>query len=141
VRDRSSTDKTTDSAADRTLSDLFGEPVSAYTREQPLADGVLVDVTSWASSGPDGMLGGFTLPVVITRPLWDLIDIDPLTGYEPRCRQLARARGESTRGRSHDVLWLASVAARRAGDSHATQYSVLMTMEGTNGTLARQTLY
>ena len=86
------------------------------------------------------MLGGFIVPVAITRALWTIIDIDPQSTDEPRWRKLAQARGESTRGRAHDVLWLASIATRRADDSHATQYSVLMTTEGTNGRLVRRTL-
>src|ERR1035437_215853 len=34
--------------------DFWGPPISVYTREQAFEDGVLVDVTPWASSGPDG---------------------------------------------------------------------------------------
>jgi hypothetical protein len=108
VSERFPTDKTTDSAADP-VTDLFGQPISVYTRAQALADGVLVDVTPWASNGPEGMLGGFSVPVAITRALWAVIDIDTReqTGVDPRWRRLARERGESTRGRAHDVLWLA----------------------------------
>jgi len=54
----------------RTPEDFWGEPISIYTREQAIEDGVLVDVSDWAGPGPDGMLGGFRVPVVMTRALW-----------------------------------------------------------------------
>jgi hypothetical protein len=60
--DRFPTDTTSDPAGDPATTDLFGEPISVYTRAQAVADGVLVDVTAWASTGPEGMLGGFTVP-------------------------------------------------------------------------------
>jgi hypothetical protein len=140
VADRFPTDKTTVPAVDPGTHDLFGEPIAIYTRAQALADGVLVDVTAWASSGPDGMLGGFTVPVAITRALWDVIDIDHHGDDEARWRTLARERGESARGRAHDVLGLAAMAARRNPDRDTVRYAVLMTVEGTGGRLARKTL-
>jgi hypothetical protein len=119
--------------------DFWGAPISVYTREQALADGVLVDVTPWASSGPDGMMGGFRLPGAITRALWAVIDIDAPDGRdEPRWHLLARRRGESTRGRAHDVLWMAAVAARRNSETDRVGYSVLMTGEGRSGRLVRK---
>jgi hypothetical protein len=123
------------------LSEIFGEPISVYTRADAIADGMLVDVTAWASDGPDGMLGGFTVPVAITRSLWIAIDIytrdDP---GEPRWHRLAREGGESTRGRAHDVLWLANLAARRAVGRDRTHYPVLITLKGPDGTLVPKTI-
>ena len=121
--------------------DFWGPPISVYTREQAFEDGVLVDVTPWASSGPDGMRGGFCLPVAITRALWTVIDIDASDGCgEPRWHGLARRHGESTRGRAHDVLWMAAVAARRSPEADRIGYSVLMTGEGRSGRLVRKRL-
>ena len=37
---------------------ILGEPIHVYTRRQALEDGVLVNVTEWAS-GETGFLGGF----------------------------------------------------------------------------------
>jgi len=131
----------TDKAAADPVTDLFGEPISVYTRAQALADGVLVDVTPWASTGPEGMLGGFSAPAGITQALWAVIDIDRRDNQdEPGWRSLARERGESTRGRAHDVLWLAAAAARRSPDSDAVRYPVFMTVEGTGGGAVRKTL-
>jgi hypothetical protein len=139
--DRFPTDTTSDPAGDPATTELFGEPISVYTRAQAITEGVLVDVTAWASSGPDGMLGGFTVPVAITRTLWAVIDIDARDNpHEPRWRTRARQRGESTRGRARDVLWLAAVAARCAPDRDIVRYPVLMTLEGTGGTLVPKTL-
>lgn len=39
---------------------LFGEPISVYTRERALADGMLIDVSATAGEA------GFQIPVVLT---------------------------------------------------------------------------
>lgn len=46
--------------------ELFGEPISIYTREQALEDGVLADVTRQAA-------GIFKVPVALTSALWGTI--------------------------------------------------------------------
>ncbi len=79
----------------------FGEPIHAYTRAEAIDDGVLVDVTRQAS--PAEMRGGFTVPVALTAALWSAIEAIP-----PSLQGIADARG-----RLHDVLWMASLAARR----------------------------
>jgi hypothetical protein len=85
---------------------LFGEPISVYTRAQAIEDGALADVTEWASA-ERGFHGGFTCPVAMTAKLWAAVD-----GRKPRL--------QDTRGRAHDVLWMASLALRglaRRGES------------------------
>jgi len=82
-----------------TLTETFGEPISVYTREQAIEDGVLVDVTEWARET------GINGPTVITAALWHLVDIDS----KPR-----PCPTQSTRGRAHDVLSLAAFALRGA---------------------------
>jgi hypothetical protein len=77
--------------------------------------------------------------MAITRALWAVIDVDR-RDPEPRWCRLALERGESTRRRAHDVLWLAAVAARRFPDRDAVRYAVLVTTEGTGGRLVRKTL-
>jgi hypothetical protein len=121
--------------------DLFGEPIAVYTRQEAIEDGVLVDVTAWASTGPDGMLAGFTAPVAITRALWAVIDVDAQgASDEVRWRVRVRQRGESTRGRAHDVLWLARVSAGRHPDADRVRFPVLMTVEGHAGRAVRKRL-
>ena len=86
-----------------------------YSRRQALADGVLVDVTRQASLAE--MRGGFTVPVAVTAALWSAIEAipDSLAGIA------------DVRGRLHDVLWLARVAAHR----HATTFAVHLPFAGT----------
>lgn len=76
--------------------------VFGYSRRQALADGVLVDVTRQAS--PAEMHGGFLVPVAVTDALWAAIEAIPRSP----------AGIADARGRLHDVLWMASLAVRRA---------------------------
>ena len=46
------------------LTEIFGEPISTYTRAEAIEDGVLVDVSETAAEA------GITFPVAITRRLW-----------------------------------------------------------------------
>ena len=102
------------------LTSLFGEPISVYTRAQALADSVLVDLSAWAGSGPDGMLGGFKVPVAVTAAVWGDIHAIP-----------ARLEGlASVRGRAHDLLWMASCAARRAGDGPEVRFRLILPIQG-----------
>lgn len=89
-----------------TLTELFGSPISVYTRKDAIEDGNLVDVTDQAGSGPDGMLGGFKCPVAVTSTVWGMIERIPanLDGIA------------DVRGRLHDVLWMARCAAKRGGN-------------------------
>jgi hypothetical protein len=79
--------------------EIFGEVISVYTREQAIEDGILVDVTEWGSS-TKGFMGGFTCPVVFTRSLWDAVE--------------TKTASQDTRGRAHDVLFMASLALKAA---------------------------
>ena len=95
------------------MTEIFGEPISVYTREDATEDGVLVDVTEWASADK-GFHGGFVCPVAMTRKLWDAVDID----------QRPHRTFQSTRGRAHDVLWMASLALR-SGKQDVCFYCIL----------------
>lgn len=83
------------------LIEFFGEPISVYTRAQAIEDGALVDVSEWAS--PREMMGGFIVPVAMTAALWARV-------------QAPRGSLQDTRGRAHDVLWMASLAIRRGAE-------------------------
>lgn len=100
------------------LTELFGDPISVYTRAQAIEDGSLVDVTEQAGSGPDGMLNGFTCPVAMTSTVWGVIERIPasLDGIA------------DVRGRLHDVLWMARLAAKRGGD--AADFVVILPSRG-----------
>jgi hypothetical protein len=118
-------DDAADSQPEDPLTAFFGAPISVYTRQQAIDDGVLVDVSDWAGPGPNGMMGGFRVPVVFTRALFELVDLDNAPD-EPWAR-LARRRGESTRGRAHDVLWMAALWARRSAELDRFGFVVLIT--------------
>ncbi|HZR82568.1 MAG TPA: DUF6573 family protein [Candidatus Binatia bacterium] len=89
----------------------FGEVIFSYSRKQAIEDGVLVDVSDWAS--PREMMGGFTIPVAMTAAVWALVEA-PEKSHE------------DTRGRAHDVLWMAQLAARRNLDTDRTAFTVLI---------------
>jgi hypothetical protein len=87
------------------MDEIFGDVISAYPRAQAIDDGLLVDVTEWASADK-GFVGGFRVPVALTRAAWNLIESIP-----PKAAGL-----QDVRGRAHDVLFMASLAARMQGD-------------------------
>lgn len=91
-------------AAVETMAEIFGEPISTYTRAQAIEDGVLVDVSEMAKEA------GFKFPVAMTRAVWD----DCVTWSEADNK---RQTYQDQAGRLWDVLWMASVAARRNSGS------------------------
>ncbi len=84
------------------------EVISTYTRAQAIKDGVLVDVSDAAKGA------GIKYPVAVTQNLWgSWIEVpEGLEGIQDET------------GRLWDVLWMFSIAARKATSDHLT-YSVL----------------
>jgi hypothetical protein len=78
------------------------EVISAYTREQAIADGVLVDVSETAKEA------GFKFPVALTYAVW--------FGYVRVPRGVA---GQDEAGRLWDILWM----TRHAIQNSATESS------------------
>jgi len=103
--------------------------ISAYTRAQAISDGVLVDLTEWASERQ--MRPGFRCSVCVTQAVWGAIESipDSLKGIA------------DVRGRAHDVLWMGYVALRRgmAGDKQHVAYQLTLPCKGTRQRLV--TLY
>ena len=80
--------------------DDFPEPIYSYTRKQAIEDGVLIDVTKTAREA------GFKFHTVVTDGVWhDYVAVD---------ENLKQIWGQSEEGRLWDVIWMASVAARKA---------------------------
>ena len=75
--------------------------ISMYTRSQAIADGVLVDVTTYAKSL------GITLPVAITATLWGYVETDTI----------AEEAGETTASRLSDLLQMLKVGIRGMADN------------------------
>ena len=88
--------------------------VYAYTREQAIADGVMVDVTEQAK----GI--GFSIHTVVTATLFNEY-VEPPAGLE--------GEGQSVAGRLHDVMVLALFAARRAANTDRVTFKVDFLME------------
>ncbi len=88
----------------------FGPVLSAYTRAQAIEDGFLVDVSDTAREA------GFTIPVAVTRAVWDRIVALP-EGY---------LGFQDERGRLWDVLWMARHYALRASGSDRVTMCVLV---------------
>lgn len=77
------------------------EIISAYTRDQAIEDGFLVDVSDMAREA------GFKWPVAVTRRVWDE-SVTPA----PHDAQ----RGQSEKGRLWDILSMARLAAKANKD-------------------------
>lgn len=74
--------------------------IHAYTRDQAICDGVLVDVTTTAKQA------GFTIPVALTQAAWaDCVAWTPET-------QRRKEAYQDEEGRLWDVLFMAARAAR-----------------------------
>lgn len=86
--------------------------IDAYTREQAIADGVLVDVSETAKEA------GFKWPVAVTVAVWN--DIVTPTPQDER-------EGQSKEGRLWDILNVARLAAKaNKDDSDAVLFKMLV---------------
>lgn len=93
-----------------TLRELFGEPISVYTRAQAIADGELVDISDAAPTKESGM----RYPVAVTRSVWGWIKPDRMPAWQDWA------------GRLWDVLMMQRFAIRasKPGETRLT-FSVL----------------
>ena len=90
--------------ASQTLEELFGPPISIYTRAQAIEDGVLVSVPTKTSRE-----AGFKWDVALTAAAWD-----ECVAVPNGCEGL-----QDFEGRLWDVLWMARLAIRRmTGDAN-----------------------
>ncbi len=96
------------------------ETIFSYSRAEALEDGVLVDVTAEASET------GFRIPVALTAEAWaDCVAWDPTDSD--------RQTYQDERGRLHDVLWMAQLAARQARRGRETLFSLYRVPRGGRG--------
>jgi len=97
------------------LTEIYGEVISSYSRAQALRDGALVDVGSRERM--------FRFPVAMTaRAYADTVAWD--AGREP----LGSLQDES--GRLHDVLWMAMLAAKRHSNERVTRFELVRVPRG-----------
>ncbi len=94
------------------LSDFFGdaEVIYRYTRADAIRDGVLVDVTATANEA------GITVPVAVTAGVWQ--------GYVAPS-YIEDLPGQDSAGRLWDLLWMLTIAARRAQHTSVLFFAVL----------------
>jgi hypothetical protein len=89
--------------------------ISAYSRSDALADGLLVDVTETAREA------GFLYPVALTRAAWELcVALSPP----------AKRAGNDERGRLWDVIWMMRWAIGRSGGGPEIAFEVLCVTTG-----------
>jgi hypothetical protein len=79
------------------MTELFGEPIHIYSRQQALADGFQVEVTATAQEA------GIRFPMFLTRAVWDTYVKVP---------EGVTAQDEA--GRLWDIVWMTRFAIRRS---------------------------
>lgn len=87
------------------LTELFGEPISVYTRAQAIEDGVLVDVSETAREA------GLKYPAAITRAAWAKY-VEVPRGVE----------GQDEPGRLWDIVHMLRVAIARGVGGSVIRY-------------------
>lgn len=92
--------------------EIFGNVISSYSRSQAIADGFLVDVTTVAAEA------GIRFPVALIRAAWE--DCVSWTAEDEKRKGFT---GNSDAGRLWDVLFMAAMAMRRAGDGQEMNYN------------------
>lgn len=74
-----------------TLTEIFGDPISTYSRAQAIEDGVLVDISQSSEAGECG----FKFPIAMTRAVWNqYVEVPPGVAHQ------------DWKGRLWDVLYM-----------------------------------
>ncbi|MBI2798944.1 MAG: hypothetical protein HYX63_01455 [Gammaproteobacteria bacterium] len=102
------------------LAEIFGEPISTYTRAQAIEDGFFVDVSETA------LEAGFKIPVAITSAAW--ADCVAWTEADNK-----RQTYQDESGRLWDVLWMARCVVRQAMERSEIYYRLLRVKNGGRG--------
>jgi len=101
-------------ANDRHLGDIFGEPISVYTRRQAIEDGVLVDLMQPETVGLVRE-AGFKFPVAMTAG-----------AFAATVAEIGKPlpEGQDIQGRLWDVLWMLACAIKTAGSTDRVKFRV-----------------
>lgn len=89
------------------------EVISAYSREDAIEDGVLVDISKWAREAD------FRYPVAVTQAVWGILEPSEVLAKE----------GQSAAGRAWDMLAILRMKIRSAGSTDAVQFAPLFVLE------------
>lgn len=103
------------------MSEVFGDPISVYSRSDALRDGVLIEADPNICRE-----AGIRFPVAITDRLWGFIDPG----------NLEEMPGQSVSGRLWDLLWLFETAAKMSRGESRIKFRVSFQMK-TGRTLPR----
>ncbi len=93
-----------------TMTELFGEVISSYSRAQAIDDGQLIDVSETAREA------GIKFPTVVTAGVWETC-----VAVTPKLK----GQGQSIAGRLWDVLFVLSAMVRAGrGGGDRIDYSI-----------------
>lgn len=96
------------------ISEMFGEPISVYSRADALRDGVLI------AADPDTCReAGILWPVAVTDHLWSYIDPG----------NLEEMPGQSVSGRLWDLLWIFATTAKMSRGESRIKFRVSFQMK------------
>ena len=96
------------------ISEMFGEPISVYSRADALRDGVLI------AADPDTCReAGILWPVAVTDHLWSHIDPG----------NLEEMPGQSASGRLWDLLWMFATTAKMSRGESRIKFRVSFQMK------------
>jgi hypothetical protein len=99
---------------------IFGEVISRYTREQAVEDGVLIDLSALA---PDVCGQHYKHPVACTAAVWAIVD---KAVKNPRWMN-------DLRGVLHDMLWMSRMM-KRSIDPSTVLFQVIIKGAGRKST-------
>ena len=95
------------------LTEIFGAPISTYTRADALADGFLIDISTVAREA------GITFPTAITAAAWaDCVAWD-------KSDNARKGTVNDEAGRLWDVVWMLKCAIGRSSGGSILNYSLL----------------
>lgn len=103
------------------MREIFGDPISTYSRAQAIEDGVLVDLMQ-DETVRAVREAGFLFPIAMTAAAFELavwpIDND-------RADRWLRSKCQDLQGRLWDVLWMLKVACRAGGSVLRFRLSIM----------------
>ena len=111
----------------------WGEPIHSYSRDQAIADGVLVDLTTAIDDARQLLCqqAGFNVPVAITRAAWvETVEAGGTWKPDGNGEILELKGGQSLTGRLWDVLWMLRIACDRAKNCDRLHFQVLVDVHG-----------
>jgi uncharacterized protein DUF6573 len=97
------------------LTDIFGPPISTYTRAQATEDGELIDTSATAREA------GITFPLALTRAVW--------AEYVAVPKSIS-CQDES--GRLWDIVWMLRIAIARSRSNDPTEIRYSLYVRNTN---------